>query len=681
MLRSLFAGVSGLANHQIKLDVIGNNIANINTVGFKASRVTFREMLTQTIRGASRPLEGGAGGTNPLQVGLGSAIGSVDTNFSQGNMQITGVMTDMAIEGEGFFVLTDGYTNYYTRGGAFSLDGSGHLVNPANGYKLQGLLADEFGVIEHGRGIEDIVLPTAMVVPARATTRVDLSGNLNVDSDALATITRSEHLLAVAESSDMLLSLYRETGVRINLQEGVDIAITGKLTDVATTTETNISAMFTVDPDATLQDLADEIEAALQTVDPDATVAVLPDGSIQVTASANYDINNLVLQVGGNTNFNNAFKFDMTISAGTTGLTRDELLAPAVESDLLANLFDHSGRRLNIVDGEDILLNGDLGGLAITTRMIPYSEASTTVSDLLTGIEQAFNINFGEAVIDSQGRVEITGDVGADFSISSVSITQSDGNSVFDHALAFTSIQEARDAGAYTATTLIYDSLGGVHNMTITFTKVDGENRWNWEASVDGLGEIIEGGAGYVQFSETGTLTSFAYNSGAGRLIIEPNNGAGRITISMDPGTIGGLDGLIQYDRAFSVRAKDLDGQAMGMLESISIDRNGVINGQFSNGVNRDLAQITMADFNNPSGLMRVGENMFIISPNSGSPVIVFAGSNARGQISPGELEMSNVDLAGEFTEMIIAQRGFQANARIISVGDQMLSELVNLKK
>lgn len=675
MLRSLFAGVSGLANHQVMLDVIGNNISNINTVGFKSSRVTFREMLTQTIRGASRPIGGGMGGTNPQQIGLGSAIGSIDTDFSQGNMQTTGVMTDMAIEGEGFFILSDGYTQYYTRGGAFTLDGEGHLVNPSNGYKLQGILADEQGNIEHGQGINDIVLPTSMVVPARATTSIQLSGNLNVDSDAQETITRSEALLAAAEAGDHLMTLYGQNGTRLGLRENDVITIHGTIggTDIPET-------LLTVDQTTTLQDIVNTLQSAIQSIDPAASVTIQPDGSLQVTAGT-MDINNLNLQVGGNTTFNNAFTFDTLIEAGNTGTTSDSLRAPATSEDLLANLYDYQGRALDLTDGSNIIINGDLGGLAISSRTMTYSAATTTLGDMLSAIRQAFNITSGSVELDDQGRTVITGDVGADFSISNVDISQEGSDPIFDNALFFTTLQEARDAGSYSVNTMIYDSLGDLHNVTINFTKVSGENSWNWDVSVDGLAQVVEGGSGSVQFTSTGTLSSFSYNSGSGRLIIDPNNGAEMMTISLDPGTIGSLDGLIQFNRAFSVRAKDMDGQAMGSLESISIDRNGVINGQFSNGVNRDLAQIALSDFNNPSGLMRVGENMFIVSPNSGAPVIVFAGTNARGQISPGELEMSNVDLAGEFTEMIIAQRGFQANARIIAVGDQMLNELVNLKK
>ena len=127
MLRSLFSGISGLSNHMTMLDVVGSNIANINTVGYKSSRVTFRELLTQTIRGATRPVAGVTGGTNPVQIGLGTVVQSIDPTFAQGNLQNTGKITDLAIEGDGFFILSDGSSRYYTRAGTFTFDGLGQL--------------------------------------------------------------------------------------------------------------------------------------------------------------------------------------------------------------------------------------------------------------------------------------------------------------------------------------------------------------------------------------------------------------------------------------------------------------------------------------------------------------------------------------------------------------------------
>ncbi|MBD3179648.1 MAG: flagellar hook-basal body complex protein [Candidatus Latescibacteria bacterium] len=673
MLRSLFSGVTGLANHQMKLDVIGNNIANVNTVGFKSSDLTFREMLTQTIKGASRPSGGGPGGTNPQQIGLGSSVGSIKSDFSQGNMQITGIMTDMAIEGEGFFTLSDGETQYYTRDGSFSIDGAGNLVNPSNGFKVQGVLANDQGEIQHGRRLEDIVIPTSLVLPARATSEVQITGNLDASSDARGTITRSNSFYAAPDSTDTLLSLRSQSGIDAGIREGDVISIS------ATIDGNDIESEFTVSAGSTLQDLMSSIQTSLRSEDPGVTLSLLSTGEIQVQAGAS-DINELSVQISGNTVFNSAFSNDVVIEAGSTGLTNDQLRIPAGSDALLSEMYDSSGSPLNITD--DIVISGDVGGSAIDSSTVTFDPATTTMGDLLDGIREAFNITFGSVELDSSGRVVINGDVGGNFSITSVDIAQTGGsttsmNSVFQ----FTDIQEARNAESYTVSSMVYDSLGNTHDLVFSFEKLYGQNAWTWEASMDGVETIVSGGSGTVQFGDDGLLSSFSFDGSDNQLVIDPGNGAQAMNIEIDPGEIGSPEGLIQFNRAFSINSEDMDGQALGTLESMSIDRTGVINGQFSNGSNRDLAQIAMSDFNNPGGLSRVGENMYIESPNSGQPRNVFAGANARGVITPGELEMSNVDLAGEFTEMITAQRGFQANARIISVGDQMLNELVNLKK
>jgi len=673
MLRSLFSGVTGLANHQMKLDVIGNNIANVNTVGFKSSNLTFREMLTQTIKGASRPSGGGPGGTNPQQIGLGASVGSIKSDFSQGNMQITGIMTDMAIEGEGFFTLSDGETHYYTRDGSFSIDGAGNLVNPSNGFKVQGVLANDQGIIEHGRRLEDIVIPTSLVLPAHATSEVEITGNLDASSDARATITRSRSFYSAADSSENLLDLYNERGIDTGIREGDSINIQ------ATIAGNNIDADFEVTSGSNINDLVNAIQDALRTEDPTVSVGLLSTGEIEVRAGAE-DVNELSVQISGNTVFNSAFSNDVLIEAGGSGLTNDALRVPASSDDLLAEMFDSSGSSLNITD--DIVIAGDLGGSSVDPETLAFDPSSTTMGDLMNEIRQTFNITFGSVELDESGRMVITGDVGSDFNITSVDISQAGGATTsVNSAFQFTDVQEARDADSYSVSSMVYDSLGNTHNLVFNFEKIYGQNAWNWEASLEGVEQIVSGGSGTVQFSDDGLLSSFSYDGADDQLVIDPGNGAQTMAINIDPGEIGSPEGLIQFNRSFSINAKDMNGQALGTLETMSVDRNGIINGQFSNGSNRDLAQIAMSDFNNPGGLSRVGENMYIESPNSGQPRNVFAGSNARGVITPGELEMSNVDLAGEFTEMITAQRGFQANARIISVGDQMLNELVNLKK
>ena len=169
MLRSLFAGVSGLRNHQVRMDVIGNNIANVNTVAFKAGRVTFKEGFAQLLQGASRP-PGDQGGINPIQIGLGMQIGSIDQIFNQGNIETTGLGTDIAIQGDSLFVVRKGNQSFYTRSGNFQVDALGQLVSPTNGFVVQGRMYEN-GILQDG--IQDIRLPFGQKVSAKPTERSD----------------------------------------------------------------------------------------------------------------------------------------------------------------------------------------------------------------------------------------------------------------------------------------------------------------------------------------------------------------------------------------------------------------------------------------------------------------------------------------------------------------------------
>ena len=181
MLRSLFDGVSGLRNQQTRMDVIGNNIANVNTVAFKAGRVTFKEGFAQLLQGASRP-PGDQGGINPIQIGLGSQIGSIDQMYTQGNLETTGNATDLAVQGESMFVVRKGAQSSYTRSGNFQLDTDGKLVSPTNGFVVQGEMYKN-GVPQDG--IQDIKIPFGQKVAAKATDKMTLGGNLNAAAPAV----------------------------------------------------------------------------------------------------------------------------------------------------------------------------------------------------------------------------------------------------------------------------------------------------------------------------------------------------------------------------------------------------------------------------------------------------------------------------------------------------------------
>src|SRR3954453_423711 len=177
MLRSMFAAVSGLRNHQTMMDVIGNNISNVNTTGFKSSSVVFEDLLSQMIKGAGGP-QNGIGGSHPAQVGIGSKVGAIMNSFTQGSLQQTGKNTDLAIQGDGFFIVDLGGQQLYSRAGAFSFDTDGKLVTP-DGAFVQGWTTDPTtGLIDRNKAVNSIILPPGSPIAPRATSSIDLGGNL-----------------------------------------------------------------------------------------------------------------------------------------------------------------------------------------------------------------------------------------------------------------------------------------------------------------------------------------------------------------------------------------------------------------------------------------------------------------------------------------------------------------------
>ena len=210
MLRSMYAGVSGLRSHQTMMDVIGNNIANVNTTGFKASTVTFQDTLSQMIGGAGAP-QNATGGTNPSQVGLGVRLSAISTNFSQGASQLTGRTTDLAIQGDGMFIARQGSENLFTRQGSFSFDTSGRLVT-AQGAVIQGWSADANGAINTNAPVGDVTLPVGQLLPPRQTDSAFLGGNLPADAADGAVITSGINIFD-AQGTKFAVSLtFTKTG-------------------------------------------------------------------------------------------------------------------------------------------------------------------------------------------------------------------------------------------------------------------------------------------------------------------------------------------------------------------------------------------------------------------------------------------------------------------------------------
>ncbi|ALO27211.1 MULTISPECIES: flagellar hook protein FlgE [Leptospira] len=464
MMRSLYSGVSGLKNHQVRMDVIGNNISNVNTHGFKTERVTFQDMISQELRGASEPKEN-IGGVNPQQVGLGSLIAAIDKIMTQGSLQNTGKNTDVAISGEGFFIVKDGDKQFYTRAGAFNLDKNGYYVNPANGLKVQGWNArlDDKGnkFINSSASIEDIIIPIYSKEPARATSQIDFKSNLDSSAPAVPPDATQEEITAMINDPDPKMRR-------------------GHVTTIKTFDDQGIQREFKME----FYKVRDNTWKARLSM----TDATQLSADVSGTGGQN-------TQLPGNTELEFGFTPD--------------------------------GKLVYVSDGVDSMNSGKL---------------NAKVSFRIAGnpAVQSFDLNLGEA---------------------------------------------------------------------------------------------------------------------------------------------GMVDGITQFSSDFTTKAVKQDGYTMGYLESFSIDNSGTITGVFSNGVRQPLARIATAVFNNPAGLDKAGDTMFAYSMNSGEPNIGEAGVQGRGKINAGLLEMSNVDLSDQFTDMIVTQRGFQANSRTITTSDQMIQEVLGLKR
>ncbi len=663
MMASLYAGVSGLKNHQLKMNVIGDNIANINTIGYKPGRVNFQEALVQTYKGAGRP-NTVTGGTNSLQVGLGMQVSAIDNLFIQGGLETTGQITDLAIQGSGFFILGDNNGNrFYTRAGAFGFDGNSNLVDPATGLFVQGKMADSSGNIPSLATMGNITLPFGQQDPARATEIVSLANNLDAsstDSDASLTLAGGSGVASVA-------------GQAANGVGGVHtVTITGAQALNASYTGTNVgndgSGGF-VGPlglNMTLGNLGvDDFTNFGFSVD---------GGSTQIIAGLH--ANSTVSDVINSINQIQGLKAELV--GGQIQITRTKAGAPADYSFTSTSGANNASGATPATTGNIIGvlfgLNGttltSAGGAASTLQAVDsfmpdrgYGAAAGPISN-----------NLGLVFDNSTGLVTgLTGLGGGGVEIkSSAGISATNGSPLV-----------VTTAPTLHATSIAaYDSQGGRHTLSIEFFKSIISNRWEWQVTTTGNETVSGGRTGFVQFNSDGSLNSFDYFGGATGVTIDPNNGASPMQIRMDAGTIGEFDGLTGFASGTHTAAIiGQDGYGLGILQKVSIDDGGNISGIFSNGVTRLLAQIMVADFTNQAGLRKSGRSYYQPSPNSGDAVAGVAGQTVAGTITSGALESSAVDIAQEFTSMITAQRGFQANARIITTSDNMLDELVNLKR
>jgi flagellar hook protein FlgE len=443
-----------------------------------------------------------------------------------------------------------------------------------------------------------------------------------------------------------------------------------------------------------VQDILDFINDSITSADPSYPPGsvTLVDGVITVAGHATEDITGLRLIIGGNPSFNAAFTFPPNIQAGPTnsGVMEQVILTAAEETDLIVDLYNQDGEPLDgpeseyQIDGVTLSLQAYVGGEATTPNNFTVTSAST-LADLMTSLEATIGItSVGTAGVSlsEDGEIRVEGNAGLTNEIDSITITDAASTISFGSTFLFTEMQAAKDSELHPVSVDVFDSLGAQHHLTITFRKTEPTteaNQWIWEATADEPAVLLSGDRGRLIFNSAGELVSFGYEDGTGSIRIDPVNGAD--IIDVDIRTSVGSSSLTQNAGLSTAKVISSDGFTAGNLESTYVDETGTVVGQFSNGVNKVLAQIGVARFANPGGLVRGGNNLFSENSNSGRPIIGAIRGSTVNRITPGALEMSNVDLAQEFTQMITAQRGFQASARIITTGDEMLTELVNIKR
>jgi flagellar hook protein FlgE len=558
---ALFSGISGLSSLGNAMQVIGDNIANVNTVGFKGSTFTFQDLLSQSMFTRA--------GTS--QVGRGTALSNIASNFEQGSFESTGNTTDLAIGGEGFFSVREAGSDnlYYTRAGNFRFNQNGSLVNP-EGYVVQGWAVDSSGNIEGST--KDIALNSFTSQP-ESTKEVTIMANLNKDSISKSSILSSAWNGTSNPPIDSTSYQYQST---VKVYDSL-----GSTHDITT--------------------YYDKVSGS--------------DWEYLVTCNPKEDLR-----------------------AGIAGTEGAGLLARGKinfsESD--GTIKDISMTKLDSytnANKEAITCTGATGGLATT-------DTSITVNN--------------PEVLTSSGAITLT--------YNGTTWTSSSGT-IVDHTSTKVSLDLGGSGDADVTVDLDKSAVAG---DTVTLTRT-GSTDWTPMTTTD----IDE--KGYYDFNAdfiggTGVDTSqkIAFNIGT------KWNGTAQVPDSL---------ATTKFASASTTVFQSADGYGAGALQGVDVGTDGLITGSYSNGQKLPLYRIALAKFQSVTNLKKEGGNLYSQTRQSGTATTSLPGTNGLGNIAPNSLEQSNVDIANEFVKMITTQRGFQANSKIITVTDDMLSELINLKR
>ena len=789
---SLYSSISGLNTMGEAMSVLGDNVANVNTLAFKSSRTTFQDVLSQSVSTAS----------GAAQVGRGVTLSTVDGLFAQGSFESSSTPTDMAIGGQGFFMLRapdNAEADMYSRAGEFRFDQEGYLINPM-GYFAQGWTIDKT-TGERAGTIGDMRIDKT--TPPVETLDVEVIANLDsrevneTNEIRLFESWNGTNAAAVNPTPPMDANLYEYTSsIKIYDAKGAshDIAVYFD----RTTQDNEWEFLVTCDPSEDLRTLTatEQLVYAPETTfnyEEHKGAGALLYGVIQFDTSGNIkemaayevppdgevdpslDDNRIILEntdsyYSFNCNFTGA-DTDQSVNlnfgaqyTGQTSTTRQTLLSElgALDSNLTGadyitgetywrDVYDQNGLQLD--DSDTITVTGFQhdGSRASYTYTVDQNDK---VQSFLDGLGSAFECS---ASIDAAGRLKMTDLTGGNSGMSIVSVVVDGsvaGSPTDDDANPFgetgvngdtvmnitTSKRKIISQGqglstsggvpVITANTLwpsVFDAAGAAvaDGDTFTFagTKGDGtpvaatdftvdttvtatnsgtvqglldwlETTFDCDAEIDFAGRLVLTDRVADEAAATGYQSQLVISS-VGASDANPWDVAAFNTIEADvSGEDGSLQGgevsadfspealsSTQYANSSTTIFQDQNGYASGFMQSVSVDTDGIITGHYSNGQVLKKAQMALANFASLEGMFKKGGNIFTETTESGAPVTGTPGTNGLGSIAPNALEMSNVDLGTEFVKLITTQRGFQANSKIITTTDEMLNDLINMKR
>jgi len=674
------------------MDVVGHNISNVNTVGYKASRVTFADTLYQTSSGASAPT-GNLGGINPKQIGLGMNVGSIDTIFGDASTQGTGKNTDVALSGNGLFMVKNGSGTYYTRNGAFEFDAKGNYVLPGNGSFVQGWMARENGELVTTEQPGNITIKAGKNMQPQMTTAASYLNNLNADTKGyeVASIMakfedgKQKSLAAYTTGSIGEITLGTSTGADVKLDDNAQYAFTtGDQLAGKALFETKVTALeaggagkeVTVTYQGNKQDVYDvQLVGAGGVLEPftikqtSGTYAIGDQEAISGTIDTN----------GVTTNGTEPGVTELTVTLTQPTARAGQKVKIKVPNP--ANFTYADGQRVNF-NLSATKLEGQPGAKVHTENT--FSNGKELDANEVVSATNPFTVTEKNQRYVYKGRLDNSdGTVNrVDRTVkqpTEVTLTMKDGQ-VFTGAVNGEYKVGSMFYPPSVTTFTVYDSLGGAHSIPLTFRK-SGANEW--DMSLAGSDTYTYKEANGMEVTATLTKTKLKFDQ-TGRYV------SGDATVSLTYKREGkeepkphkvtvSLGALTQYSGSSTIKA-ETDGNAEGVLKNVTIDNTGTITGVYSNGKIKAEAQLAIAQFNNASGLTRVGGNFFQQSNNSGAANVKTA-TDLGCTITPSALEMSNVDIADQFSDMIVTQRGFQANSKTITVGDEMLETLIGMKR